>query len=125
MTLIEITIPIRRHYENGVEVVLSKQFVTVLEDGLSNPNSGTEPDKIVMDQDKKIFLLRDSNLYDMYLSMEDIKNSYESTIDGRLWRSENLRLSLEKYYKMILDKMISYVRDSKIDSIFESDEQYI
>jgi hypothetical protein len=124
MTLTEIIIRKRSYHQNGVDIKISKEFVTILEDGLSHQNllkSGFVPDKIVMDQNKNIFLLRDEDRYEDYLSLEDVKKSYNSTIDDSIWKNETFRSELENYYKMILDKMISYDRDSKIDIIFESE----
>lgn len=95
----------------------------ILEENLSHPgllSGGFNPDSIIIDENNNLFLLRDEDLSYNKMTINDVKEQYNTTIkDHGLWNSQSWRQELESYWKMILDKMIVYDRDRKIDILIK------
>lgn len=91
----------------------------ILEENLSHPGlliGKFNPDSIIIDENNNLFLLRDEDLTYNKMTIDDVKEQYNTTLkDHELWNSQSWRQELESYWKMILDKMIVYDRDRKID----------
>lgn len=87
----------------------------VLEEGLTTQISlkaGFEPDTLVINSLGEIVLLRDEDRHRTILNKEDIKSTL-STIHPESF----------DYYNMILNKMISYERDARIDNLLKKEEE--
>lgn len=91
----------------------------VLEERLttqSSLKSGFEPDTLVINSLGEIVLLRDEDRGKTIFNKEDIITIIKGT-DG-----------IEEicgYYNMILNKMISYERDARIDNLLKKEEEWI
>ena len=103
----------------------------VLEEGLTTQSSlkaGFEPDILVMNSLGEIVLLRDEDRGKTIFNKEDIAllasqfkiitgyTSYSTTKD-------NHNQEAFDYYNMILNKMISYKRDARIDNLLKKEEE--
>jgi hypothetical protein len=97
-----------------------KETFEVLEAGLSTQSSlkaGFEPDTLVRRDNGEILLLRDEDRGKDILNKEDVISDINSYI--KLSAIPNV---LNDYLTMILNKMISYERDRKIDNILREDD---
>lgn len=93
----------------------------VLEEGLSTQSSlkaGFEPDTLVMNSLGEIVLLRDEDRGKTIFNKEDIISTLST---GRV----ALDVFPFDYYNMILNKMISYERDARIDNLLKKEEEWI
>jgi len=89
----------------------------VLEEGLTTQSSlkaGFEPDTLVMNSLGEIVLLRDEDRGKTIFNREDVI----TIIKGHDGIGE-----IGGYYNMILNKMISYKRDARIDNLLKKEEQ--
>ena len=103
-----------------------KETFEVLEEGLSTQSSlkaGFEPDTLVRRDNGETLLLRDEDRGKDILNKEDIISDINSY--GVLKR-DPIKLPMNNdyidYFNMILNKMISYERDRKIDNILREDD---
>lgn len=90
----------------------------VLEEGLTTQSSlkgGFEPDTLVRKNNGEILLLRDEDRGKTILNKEDIIYSCRSYN----WRNHEYL----DYFTMILNKMVSYERDARIDSLLNKEEE--
>ncbi len=101
-----------------------KETFEVLEAGLSTQSSlkaGFEPDTLVRRDNGEILLLRDEDRGKDILNKEDVISDINSYI--KLSAIPNvLNNEYLDYLTMILNKMISYERDRKIDNILREDD---
>jgi hypothetical protein len=89
----------------------------VLEEGLKTQSSlkvGFEPDTLVMNSLEEIVLLRDEDRGKTIFNKEDVITIIKGT-DGIE--------EISGYYNMILNKMLSYERDARIDSLLNKEEE--
>ena len=89
----------------------------VLEEELSTQISlkaGFEPDTLVINSLGEIILLRDEDRGKTIFNKEDII----TIINGLIGIEE-----IGGYYNMILNKMISYERDARIDNLLKKEEE--
>jgi hypothetical protein len=99
----------------------------ILEEGLSIQSSlkaGFEPDTLVRKNNGEILLLRDEDRGKTILNKEDIIKDINSY--GVLKR-DPIKLAMNHeyldYFTMILNKMVSYERDARIDSLLNKEEE--
>jgi hypothetical protein len=99
----------------------------VLEEVLSiqsSLKSGFGPDTLVRKNNGEILLLRDEDRGKTILNKEDIIKDINSY--GVLKR-DPIKLAMNHeyldYFTMILNKMISYERDARIDNLLKKEEQ--
>jgi hypothetical protein len=99
----------------------------VLEEVLSiqsSLKSGFGPDTLVRKNDGEILLLRDEDRGKTILNKEDIIKDINSY--GVLKR-DPIKLAMNHeyldYFTMILNKMVSYERDARIDNLLKKEEQ--
>ena len=89
----------------------------VLEEGLTTQASlraGFEPDTLVMNSLGEIILLRDEDRGKTIFNKEDI-----ALLASRF----KINQEAFDYYNMILNKMISYERDARIDNLLKEEEE--
>lgn len=104
-----------------------KETFEILEEGLSIQSSlkaGFEPDTLVRKNNGEILLLRDEDRGKAILNKEDIIkdiNSYQ------VLKRDPIKLAMNReyldYFTMILNKMVSYERDARIDSLLNKEEE--
>jgi hypothetical protein len=78
-------------------------------------------DNIVRLPNGDIVVLRDYHGSNQLLSHDDIKCDIESK-EPALWRNSDNKKNWLKYHYELLDKLVSYKRDSKIDCILRKED---
>ena len=99
----------------------------ILEEGLSIQSSlkaGFEPDTLVRKTNGEILLLRDEDRGKTILNKEDIIKDIDSY---QVLKRDPIKLAMNHeyldYFTMILNKMVSYERDARIDSLLNKEEE--
>ena len=99
----------------------------VLEEGLTTQSSlkgGFEPDTLVRKNNGEILLLRDEDRGKTILNKEDIIKDIDSY---QVLKRDPIKLAMNHeyldYFTMILNKMVSYERDARIDSLLNKEEE--
>ena len=100
-----------------------QETLEILEEGLSL-KAGFKPDTLVRRNNGEILLLRDEDRGKTIFNKEDIIkdiNSYQ------VLKRDPIKLEMNQeyldYFTMILNKMLSYERDYKIDILLNKDEE--
>ncbi len=99
---------------NLPHIIKHQETFEVLEEGLTTQSSlkaGFEPDTLVKKNNSEILLLRDEDRGETIFNKEDIITIIKDTND-----------EVFDYYNMILNKMVSYERDARIDSLLDKEE---
>lgn len=106
----------------------------VLEEVLSiqsSLKSGFGPDTLVRKNNGEILLLRDEDRGKTILNKEDIIKDINScgviAGPGQFGKIDPIKLAMNHeyldYFTMILNKMVSYERDARIDNLLKKEEQ--
>ena len=103
---------------NLPHIIKHQETFEVLEEGLTTQSSlkaGFEPDTLVRKNNGEILLLRDEDRGETIFNKEDI-------MFQKLTIIKDTNDEVFDYYNMILNKMVSYERDARIDSLLDKEE---